>query len=75
MVQVGIMFLQIYRLIVDMMINNTYQKGCFKNSIPLLMEAITILKGYYTTTCYYGLVNDSWMQFETEAAYREYMEE
>jgi hypothetical protein len=39
------------------------------------MEAITIFKGYYTATCYYGLVNDSWMQFETEAAYREYMEE
>nr|DAX13694.1 MAG TPA: hypothetical protein [Bacteriophage sp.] len=39
------------------------------------MEAITIFKGYYTTTCYYGLVEGYYMQFETEAAYREYMEE
>jgi hypothetical protein len=39
------------------------------------MEAITIFKGYYTATCYYGLVEGYYyMQFETEAAYREYME-
>lgn len=33
-----------------------------------------MLYGYYTSGYYRGLVNGSWMQFETEAAYIEYME-
>ena len=31
--------------------------------------------GHYTDGCYYGLVNGKWLQFETDAAYREYMED
>lgn len=34
-----------------------------------------MLYGYYTATCYYGFVEGHYMQFETEAAYKEYMEE
>lgn len=34
-----------------------------------------MLYGYYTATCYFGLVKGYYMQFETEAAYKEYMEE
>ena len=30
--------------------------------------------GYYTHSCYMGFINGSYMRFETEAAYREYME-
>lgn len=30
--------------------------------------------GYYTHGCYMGFVNGSYMRFETEAAYREYIE-
>ena len=33
-----------------------------------------MLYGYYTSGYYRGLVNGLWMQFETEAAYIEYME-
>lgn len=32
-----------------------------------------MIKGYYNGSCYIGLVDDHYMQFETESAYREYM--
>lgn len=34
-----------------------------------------MLYGYYTATCYFGLAEGHYMKFETEAAYKEYMEE
>lgn len=34
-----------------------------------------ILKGYYTGSNYMGWVGNRYMKFETEEAYREYMEE
>mgnify|MGYP004503727791 FL=1 len=34
-----------------------------------------MLYGYYTVTCYFGLVEGRYIQFETEKAYIKYMEE
>lgn len=32
-----------------------------------------MLKGYYTDSAYWGLVNGRYIQFESESAYKEYV--
>lgn len=33
-----------------------------------------MIKGYYTDSAYWGLVDGKYMQFESESAYLEYLE-